>query len=257
MEHRLQQQQQQAAMQEVVTALANSVLRLWVNLAAQIEAGSSSSTASFLTGSKDSLQAVLPVISLTAVVHRAVAEAGNPWANSLCVTEFLVNALQLEIAANGRLEASSSTHTHTRQAAAAAAAPGSSTAAGQQLQHWQQLLHSPKLLWLLLLSQALYAQHLQEAARSNHQSSSSSSSRGQAPAAAAAPAHHEQVFAALGVSASSAQGRGVHSPYSVAGKADLAVRRTAVVAGAVLKQLAMQFTLRGGLRSSAQDAAAP
>jgi hypothetical protein len=122
----------------------------------------------------------------------------------------------------------------------AAAAAGSR--ASQQLQNWQKLLHSPQLLWLLCLNQAIYAQHVLHQMQSQGGGSSSSSHQ-------AVPAYHEQMFAALGVTAISAREHAAHN-LPVTSDTELAVLRTAVLSHAAWKQLARGIAHSDGSSSS-------
>jgi hypothetical protein len=218
-----QQQRRPPSSAQLVVVLTDTVHKLWGTLIKEKTASNSSTAPSFLnSNSKEALNAAAAVASPAVVRHCAESEVGGTWTAPMFAAEQQLTALFKEV------------NTGRYIAAAAAAAAGSS--ASQQLQHWQQLLCSPKVLWLLALNQAVYAQYLQHQLQS-HNSSSSSSSSGSSPPVV--PAYHEQMFAALGVTAASAQERAANTPFldTSGGSLDLAVLRTAVLSRAIWQQL--------------------
>jgi hypothetical protein len=226
------QQQQQPHPEQLAAVLADSVMKLWGTVILQTAASNSSTAASFLSSSsssssRDSLNAAAAVARLAVTSHRAVPEVGDTWAAAMFVAEQLLIALFREVN-SGRSDT-------------AAAAAGSS--ASQQLQHWQQLLHSPQVLWLLCLSQAIHAQNLQHQVQSRSSSSSPQ----------AVPAYHEQMFAALGVTATSAQERAASNPFLDASGLDSAVLCTSVVSRAIWRQLFVGLARSDGSSSSSSN----
>jgi hypothetical protein len=203
MEHILQQQQQQcAALPDVVLQLAVAHIKLWQQIIDFTIWSSSDARQSILTNSRDLLLTVQPAARLSAAVLVAVPRGCIAWQGALAAGVFVIEALSKEVQNIGGDPAGiplPSSH-----AAAAAAESGSSEAPQQQQrqQHWEQVLFEPAVLHLLLASKASIVRHLW------HLSNNTGAGSNQAAAAAVQP-YHEDLLSAMGVPPAGRQQRGV------------------------------------------------